>query len=268
MQGKSQMLKICEQFSREFSITFNTSKSKLLLFGPNSCEPRLLTMNEKEIPFVLHDKHLGNFIGENSDLAHIDMAIQELYSRVNLLDSQFHYVTADVKYRLFKAYCMSVYGSPLWNFEHVRYIEKSAVAWCKCLKKLLDLSIKTHSNCLYGIINDIPVDTQLHRRFVRFLQSCSTGNLCTELCTQLILHGSQSNACKSLNHIASFYNLNRNALCQCTIKDPTYQINYIIPSTVKDHANRIKDFIEFRDSNRQLYCDVSIIINYLCESDV
>ena len=225
-------------------------------------------MNRKEIPIVASEKHLGNHIGENAQENHIEMSIRELYSNTNMLITQFGNVDTSVKYSLMKTFCMSLYGSSLWNYENIKIMQRFLIAWRKCLKRLLDISVKTHSKYLYAVVNDIPVEIQLHRRFVKFIRDCSYGNSCTQLCVQLILYGSRSNACSSINHISHLYGLNRNALLQYNDCELRSKLNSVFSTEVLQHSACIKDFLDFRYANKALYSNISEIITHLCELDV
>ena len=95
--------------------------------------------------------------------------------------------------------------------------------------------------------------------------SCSTGNVCTELCIKLIQNGSRSNACSSLNYITHLYDLNRNALFQHSSEDLYELISYELSPTAIQHAVQLRDFIDFRDTDMVFYHDLSTSTNYLCE---
>ena len=55
------MLAICDTYLKDFNITFNASKSKIVVFGKNSCnvnvkfQGSIITQTDKE-------KHVGNLI--------------------------------------------------------------------------------------------------------------------------------------------------------------------------------------------------------------
>ena len=227
-----------------------------------------LTMQSKEIPITVSEKHLGNYIGENAQENQVEMSIRELYSSANLLIAQFHSANTDVKYRLLKTFCMSLYGSPIWNFENMKLIQRFLIAWRKCLKRLLDISMRTHTAYLYCIVNDNPVENQLHKRFIKFFRGCTDGNSYTRLCVQLVSSGSQSNICNSVNHITHLYGLNRSDFTRYTDQELLPMLSTEFPSEVVQHVALITDFLDFRSSNKELYRELSDILNYLCEMNV
>ena len=59
------------------------------------------------------EKHLGNIIGVGCNQIMIDDAVYDFYVRVNMFMSQLSHVVSHVRYKLFKTYCMSLYGCQL-----------------------------------------------------------------------------------------------------------------------------------------------------------
>ena len=122
---------------------------------------------------------------------------------------KFYSVTSDLKYFLFKAYCMALYGCQLWNFKSV-CVDKSYVAWRKCCRRLLDIPYKTHSDLVHLLWADDDVDVQLHCRQLKFIKNClKSTNSIVRLCCQLAINGSKSVVSCSINHICYLYNLNK-----------------------------------------------------------
>ena len=66
------MIKICEQFAKSHSITFNPTKTKLLCFNmkPGSVLPPIY-LNCEKVSIVDHEKHLGNYVA--TDIADRNM---------------------------------------------------------------------------------------------------------------------------------------------------------------------------------------------------
>ena len=63
---------------------------------------------------------------------------------------------------------MSVYGSSLWD-NSSKTVNAFLTAWRKSIRYLLQLPYKCRSIYLPLICNDLPVDVQLHSRFLIFL---------------------------------------------------------------------------------------------------
>ena len=133
------------------SISFNAAKSKCIHFSyKKTTINNSFTLNDKRIPAALHEKHLGNIIGSNAHKISVDNAIHELYQNVNILISQFSHTSMATRYSLFKTFCMSAYGSQLWNFES-KDCNKFYTAWRKCICRIFQLPNQTQSYLLHAM---------------------------------------------------------------------------------------------------------------------
>ena len=109
------LINICSAFAKEYNVLFNPSKSKWLSYDQN--EPQQsIHMDGKYIERVERFMHLGNLIGPNSACDNLDLCINKFNSEVNTLMAQFGKVFSSTRYKLFHSYCMSFYGSHLWDF--------------------------------------------------------------------------------------------------------------------------------------------------------
>jgi len=65
---------------------------------------------------VTHFEYLGHIIDSCLlDDADIDKEIKNLFTRANLLIRKFSRCLGDVKFKLFKAYCLCFYDISLWS---------------------------------------------------------------------------------------------------------------------------------------------------------
>ena len=139
-----------------------------------------------------YEKHLGVLIGRNVNKLNIVNSISELTCLSNYMCSVFKGVQFDIKYQLFKTFCMPLYGSDLWDFSNAD-LTLLFSRWRVCVKRLLKISPLCHGNLLHWIVNDIPVDMQLYKRFIKFLKHLyTTNNYCISLCARLAIEGSVS----------------------------------------------------------------------------
>ena len=63
---------------------------------------------------------------------------------------------------------MPLYGSVLWDFESKETV-KFYTEWRKAIRRLFNLSNRTHCRYLHLICNDLPVKVQLYKRFNKFI---------------------------------------------------------------------------------------------------
>ena len=103
-----------------------------------------------------------------------------------------------------KHFACLMYGCELWDFS------SKYVAWRKGIRLLWSLPYRTHCNLLPIICDDLPVEYQLHIRFLKSIKSnMSTDNGLVKRCARLFMEGSMSDTRKSLTYICSKYGLSR-----------------------------------------------------------
>ena len=259
-----EMLNICEQYSTDFNILFNASKTKLMVFGRNISKVDVVfqgTVASK----VNNEAHVGNIISTDiyNDEMSISKACNEMYAKLNLLCLQFGMCSPDVLYKLFNSYCMSLYGSQLWNYENKSGMDSLYIAWRKCVRRIFNIPYNTHCKLVPLICKDSAIHTKLYKRFLRFfINAKKSENSILSTMTKHVLSGSSSKACKTLNFICYTYNIQN----KYTISESC------IPKLKDDEdegdvrtAEAILDFIELRS---QAVDDANInhVIEYLCTS--
>ena len=119
VSGLNVLISICETYSKEYNILFNVSKSKFLTFGATHPEVIDIKLHGNSIPHVNNETHLGHLFGSDPDIfsQSVKQAVCSMFSKLNLLLRQFIKADCDLKYHLYKLYCLSVYGCQLWDFE-------------------------------------------------------------------------------------------------------------------------------------------------------
>jgi hypothetical protein len=210
-QGIVSLLKISNDFSCEYDVKFNPDKSRLLVFNNDmgDCDLKDIVFNDKVNKVSPKEYHLGNSIGCESLYEMIKHCTNNFITKVNITLSQFKHAFSDIKYNLFKTYCMPLYSSQLWDYSH-KSIDIFFTTWRKCIRRVWSLPHRTHNVLLNLICSDFSVDTQLHKRFMKFFNHViNSENNCIRICGRLAMHGSRSNVCNSLNYICSKYNLDK-----------------------------------------------------------
>jgi len=172
------LLQICDNYAKEYSITFNASKSKCMYIPPYKC--RAFRLNQRPVFYIADHplvyvneySHLGHIISSNSD----DKA--DIINRRNILCGQINNVLcyfgrccSVVKQRLLFTYCYSLYGSVLWDLVNP-CVESVCTAWRKGLRRAWGLPADTHCALLPILSNSLPVIDELAKRSVRFIQNC------------------------------------------------------------------------------------------------
>lgn len=196
--------------------------------------------------------HLGHLIGHNQRVPPQRCA-EDLTRRTNILSSRFGHCRLAVKYRLFQAYCMSAYGSNLWNMGHA---EPFLCAWRKCVRRLLHLPSTTHCHLLPPLVHDRAPDEQLFARLSRFINTCSrSDNLIVRRCYEEVRYGSCSATSDSVTLLCHRYHVARDAL-PAILKTPR--------ATLCLTASALRDFMLLREETKD--SNLSCIIDYLATS--
>ena len=127
---------------------------------------------------------------------------------MNLLLFKFSKCRHDVLLYLFRSFCMSFYGSQLLDYSCTNMVEKLFIAYLKCVRRILKLPYQTHCDILNVLMNNVSIDCILQKRFRKFfLVSCRSQNSVVAFLSKVVINGSMSKTCNSLNLICSMYNI-------------------------------------------------------------
>ena len=99
----------------------------------------------------------------------LDSAIIDLNVKTNNLLSEFSFSESSTLSRLFKSYCMNVYGSSLWRYNNHNNIERFCIAWRKAIRRLWKIPYRTHNALVYLINESNSISIILEKRCVKFL---------------------------------------------------------------------------------------------------
>ena len=114
----------------------------------------------------------------------------------------------DVLYKLFNSYCMSLYGSQLWNYENKSGMDSLYVARRKCVRRIFNIPCNTHCKLVPLICKDSAIHIKLCKRFLWFfINAKKSENSILSTMTKHVLSGSSSKACKTFNFICYTYNI-------------------------------------------------------------
>ena len=197
------------------------------------------------------DVYLGTVFGKDKSRSQVDRAVSDLYSRCNLLLAQFGKAFSSIKYKLFKSYCMSLHGCVLWDFS-LPHVKKFYTAWRKCVRRIFNIPNNTHCRFLNLLCGDLPVESQVYLRFLKFLRQCIfSSNGCLRLCSKLALQGSRSQVSDSINYICSVYNISKFKIANLSTNDLVEIVHDTSKSSTSQNdiviVNVISDLVSARD---------------------
>ena len=241
------MLSVCEVFSDEYDVLFNASKSAHLVFHNAPSDPLAacsLKLNGVMIPIVEDASLLGTCFGPRQVGNNFSKAIGDMYYRTNLLLARFHTCSSSTLSFLFRSYCTSFYGSPLWPLDDAS-LGRLSIAWRRSLKRVWRVSPLTHSVLIPLINNCTPLKIQLLIRFCTFIKCCM-------ISTNPILTLLTSIAQKSFS------------ISGCNIRSLCHSLN--IPTLHDLLEINCKDFLlSSNDANIEASCSAQAIVD-LCNA--
>lgn len=259
------MLRTASMYSIEFKINFNGSKSRFIIFGESVDMNIEVLFQGVTLRPSSAEIHLGMFFGPSVMQKKIQGMVNDLYKRTNILLSQFRFASLDVKYRLFKSYCMSLYGYQGLDLSSA-YIDDIYVAWRRCVRKLLGLPYRTHCALLPLIVRDESIDVQIEQRFVKYLETIfKSCNLYVRLCKDLIVRGSRSPLGKSFNHLFVKCGLDRDK-----VPSRRWLLRDVVAREVDQEQKRVAEQIrELLDGRDRGMCvlnrgEIDEVLFYLC----
>ena len=244
-----EMLKICDNYAKEFNVAFNAKKSKCLIVSSHqsnrkfSCPVPHFYVGGNVIEIVNKWPHLGHIITDRlSDDIDVDSRRNSLIGQINNVLCYFHNLDSVTKTKLLKSYCSSFYGCELWDFWDGG-VDKFSKAWRQGQRSVWKLPFDTHRRFLPLICNSIPIEDEICRRFLNFIHSCIiSGN---ELIKFVVRHG--------LLYGGMFSLCGRNAVfCAdryCIFINDILQLNFNC-NIVKEHC---KEEISTEDLNSVLF---------------
>ena len=228
------------------------------------------TLKKNVIPITVYhlnlSKYLGTPFGPHSMTDQVTELVSVMVKRFNTMLSTFECCSYQVKYKLFKSYCTSLYGSVLCDLSS-KQILRLYTTWKKCLRQLLKITHIAHGEYLPFIVEDFLIEGQLVKRFIQFYISViNSDNSILQFCGQLVTNGSNSAVCNSVMYVKSKYNLKYKCDNTLSIKELYTELGkYVESHSDNDIENivAIRDLLFLRDGPSCLtYEEFNILIDY------
>jgi hypothetical protein len=270
LSGLKEMLNICDKYGNDFHVQFNASKYQLMHFTLTGKTIDGIKFKDQYIKTIDKSIYLGIPFNVKDNTAAVSNGTNAFIRSFNAVNRLFYSVHHEVKYNLFKCYCMSLYGCTMWDLQS-KAVENFYTQWRKCIRILYNLPSRTHNRFLNVINNEIPVNLQLFRRHIKFVQNIfKCNNKVINVCADLALSGSCSTLCNNMNYISHVLEFDKNI-----IKQPYFNLNLHIFQFMKNNSvsindavkiGNIKDLLLLRDqSNAILNCyEINEILETLC----
>ena len=114
------LLQICEEYGKNFSVSFNASKSVSMYVGKHTLSSDLhFCIDGNKIEFVNNGVHLGHVVDDKlDDKSDIISKRNSICAKINNVLCYFSNRDPAVKLKLMIQYCSDFYGSVLWDLNH------------------------------------------------------------------------------------------------------------------------------------------------------
>ena len=163
------MVTICENYAKEYHIKFNGSKCNLLVCDKKQKHGNVnILVSGEQVAQVNCLKYLGHTLSQDRQDPHIEYIKKDFVVKINSFIGDFQNLSSNIKYDLFRTYCMSLYGT---NISDMSNIDSLCVEWRKAVRRILSVPSRTHSSLLCHIISDDPPDICIQQRFIKFFYS-------------------------------------------------------------------------------------------------
>ena len=132
------------------------------------------------------------------------------------------------------------------------HVKKFYTAWRKCVRRIFNIPNNTHCRFLNLLCGDLPVESQVYLRFLKFLRQCIfSSNGCLRLCSKLALQGSRSQVSDSINYICNVYNISKFKIANLSTNDLVEIVHDTSKSSTSQNdiviVNVISDLVSARD---------------------
>ena len=170
--GLQKMVKICEEFGKDYDVTFNAKKTLGICYGDADSDTlRPIYLDGEAIKWHTEVKYLGNMLSHDlSDAADIRLKKRSFITAVNKLNYVFNCTDALIKTKLLQTYCTAWYGCQSWQLgtPDANLLD---VEWRKAVRRTLGLPARTRSVLLPGLAGSKSFCQQHRARVTRFLLS-------------------------------------------------------------------------------------------------
>jgi len=157
IRGLQKMLRICEEFSSQYSLSFNTSKTVCINFTyKQATEPHMhnIMLWNRPLEWKESVKHLGAVLRYDlSDQADISDRRNQLFYGSNLIRAKFSVAPSWVQSLLFCAFNTHFYGCTAWDLNS-KDIDSFITAWNRCIRCIWRLPPMTHTKIVHQLTLD------------------------------------------------------------------------------------------------------------------
>jgi len=116
--------------------------------------------------------HLGyTIIAELTDKGDILHKRCNFIGQVNNVLCYFLWLDADIRHKLFRSYCSSIFGCKLWCL-HDSNINQFCTAWRTGLRRVWKIPNTAHSDLVHMLSDELPIFDEICQRSLLFIHKC------------------------------------------------------------------------------------------------
>ena len=178
--GLQAMVNICNKFAKKNGLKFSTnpdpkcSKTKCIVFSPKPSDREGLAeiqLDGVPLPWVPEVLHLGHILECDSSMKK-DIAIKRgrFIGKVNSLKQEFHYVSPEIKMKMYDIYTKSFYGSNLYDLFSTE-CNRLYTSWNIAVRDCFQISRLTHRYLIEEVSQSMHPLVALSCRFINFNKS-------------------------------------------------------------------------------------------------
>ena len=109
--GMQKLLNICDQYSNDHDLIYNSKMTTCMCFTPKSCKSYecKLSLNQESLSYVREARYLGVVIQSSGTDKDVHRQMRKYYAGINTLIRRFYACSYDVKCYLFRSYISNMF---------------------------------------------------------------------------------------------------------------------------------------------------------------
>ena len=175
--GLRRLLDCCVSEAKELDIKFNPSKSKCMIFPTvdkrfslKDAPDPIIHLDGSPLKFVEEFAYLGHVMTPDlSDAKDIIRARRSLCKQGNMIIHKFRKASGAVKLRLFRSFCLGLFGCELWNNSDTNSLRDIAVMYHNIVKQIVDVPRHSHNHIICHDFGLLTFDKLIASRQLNFL---------------------------------------------------------------------------------------------------
>ena len=252
IDGLKHMIKVCEQFSVEYNVSFNGEKSQLMKFKASKTKKRhndhsaFVHVNGCKVTCTDCVTHLGHKLFSDPQQDDLQSVVNNFNKQFNIFRAKFQCVPPQVKNSLFFTYCSSLYGIQLCD---LRRSSRLHVSFRKAVRSMWGLPYRTHCALLPCITGSLCSNHMCVKRFMNFALNVLNHDFeVVRYIFNCAINCSDSVFFKNIEYCADLCDFDSNA---CLKQDHVNDIRKIVQFSCEKHCYSTDDIataIAIRDN--------------------